>query len=121
MKSKDCEKKTIEYRHRLWGIHLGVDDTDHISFFCPKCNKPMEIIEVVSKKMQIDMEGTKDYCTWIYLVCNKCKELGQRKFYWNNKLHDYRGAFYCGQRTDNIPRDEHIRIMIEMCEREEKK
>lgn len=93
MKTKNCDKLTEKYRHDLSNIQLGVDDTDHICFFCPKCKQPLEIIAVETMNNFYDGK-TRENCTWIYMVCHNCKILGQRKFYW--KSEDGR---YCWQKT----------------------
>lgn len=85
-KSKDCEKKTEEYKHNCDNIQIGIDCTDHICFFCDKCEQPLKVIEVKNRNVAITMNGKKrDNCTWVYLVCDFCKSLGQRKFYWTSE------------------------------------
>lgn len=64
------------------GIVIGVDDTDHIAFFCPYCKSTLKIIRVTTKNVIIDFEHNKDNCTWINLKCPNCKRVGHRKFYW---------------------------------------
>lgn len=97
MKNKDCEKLSIEYGQGLYNIQVGLDSTDHICFYCPICKMPMEIVEVFSKKVIIDFEKNRDYCTWVYLVCHTCKRFGQRKFYWNTE-----DGKFCFQKTFDI-------------------
>ena len=94
MKIKKAEIVSEGYSHSMFNIQIGIDDTDHICFFCPKCKNPLEVIEVLSKRIVIDFEENKDNCTWIYLVCHNCKLLGKRKFYW--KIEDGR---FCWQKT----------------------
>jgi uncharacterized protein with PIN domain len=61
-------------------IEVGVDDTDHMVFFCPKCsNELMKVKSVYTKKEP-------DKCTIISLICPVCKTTGMRKFYWVGKL-----------------------------------
>jgi len=87
MKIKEFDKymNLNEYKQGLSDIQIGIDDTDHITFFCPKCSKAMKVLEVFSKKIVIDLEKNKDNCTWILLVCKECKRIGQRKFYWESE------------------------------------
>ena len=84
------KKSTKEYAWGLSNIQIGIDDTDHICFFCPECNFPLKVSEVKTDKNKI----TKEKCTWIILACHNCKRIGQRKFYWTTET----GKF-CIQRT----------------------
>lgn len=94
MKSKNYKSKW-DYRNYVHNIQIGIDDTDHIVFICNKCMNPLEVIEVFSKNIAITTDGKiKDNCTWIELVCNKCKSSGQRKFYWESE-----DGEFCWQRT----------------------
>jgi len=69
-------------------IQVGIDDTDHIVFYCPKCKETMTIQSVNTEK------DPSDNCTMVYLECKKCNIEGKRKFYW--KTDD--GKF-CHQKT----------------------
>lgn len=62
-------------------IHIGIDDTDHMAFFC-RCNKAMRVERVKTDKVTVDFKRKKtDNCTWVYLRC-ECGNIGWRKFYW---------------------------------------
>lgn len=102
MKTKDCEDVTIKYKHMRQN-YLGVDSTDHIAFFCKRCRKTMRVIEIVTRKAVYSSDFGKDNCTWIYLVCDKCEVLQQRKFYW--KSEDGR---FCLNITDKMPKTNKI-------------
>jgi len=104
MKTKNSEIKSAKYKHGLYDIQLGVDGTDHVAFFCPDCNRVMKVIEVISRNIAVTTDGkTKDNCTWIYLVCDNCKRLGQRKFYWSEETGEY-----CWQKTNKKKGEEKI-------------
>lgn len=83
-------------------IPIGVDDTDHIAFFCPECrdingiNSPMFVTKVYTNRMVVNTRtGAKDKCTWIHLKCPTCNDAGQRKFYWKGEDEEN-----CRHRTD---------------------
>jgi hypothetical protein len=71
-------------------IIIGVDDTDHFTFFCPKCLNVMKV-----KKVNYYPEIGGDKQTSFLLDCSKCDFSGIRKIYWN-----YDGDF-CNQITHN--------------------
>jgi hypothetical protein len=82
--------------HGVTGIQVGVDGTDHMAFFCPKCRSPMAVRKVQTRrKMVVNTKtGETDNCTYVYLQCKSCKTVGgQRKFYWNDD------GSYCKDRT----------------------
>jgi predicted RNA-binding Zn-ribbon protein involved in translation (DUF1610 family) len=56
--------------HGVHGIQIGVDDTDHIAFFCPKCGSAMAVRKVQTRrKMLVNTRtGKTDNCTYVY--CN---------------------------------------------------
>jgi len=69
-------------------IEVGVDDTNHMIFFCPKCsNELMRVKSIYTAKEP-------DKCTTIRLICPVCKTTGMRKFYWVGKLSErkYKGT-----------------------------
>lgn len=70
------------------GIPIGVDDTDHIAFFCPNCGKAMTVSSVGASG------PPHNQCTHIFLRC-ACGTRGQRKFY-----HTTDDGKYCTHRTD---------------------
>ena len=63
-------------------VQVGVDTTDHMSFFC-ECGKTMKVTNVRTIKwMTVNYNtGHKDNCTWVYVEC-VCGKEGHRKFYW---------------------------------------
>ena len=65
------------------GIAVGVDDTDHMVFFCPECDKPLRVLNLFKT---ISLSG--EHCTNIQLAC-ACGFKGQRKFYWSDPGTDY--------------------------------
>lgn len=74
-------------------VQIGIDDTDHMVFICNVCKKPMEVIEVFTKKDCYDGK-IKENCTWIKIKCNDCKMLSQKKFYWKSE-----DGKFCWKRT----------------------
>lgn len=62
-------------------IHCGVDDTDHLAFFCDGCRSMLNVERVETRRVQV-APGKTDSCTWVYLVCPKHGKMGWRKFYW---------------------------------------
>ncbi len=94
MKNQKYRQPCIDYGH-VSNVVIGVDSTDHIAFFCPRCKKTMNVAQCFTKKIVVTMDGNKkDYCTWISLICDDCKVHSQRKFYW--MVEDGR---YCSQLT----------------------
>jgi len=80
------------------GIQVGVDQSDHMAFFCPKCGSVMVVRNVrTRRKMLVNTRtGETDNCTYVYLQCNSCKTIGgKRKFYWNDD------GTYCDDRTSS--------------------
>ena len=77
-------------------VQIGIDDTDHISFFCNECNKVMKVFDCYNRNYfkKIESKSEKDKVTYIKLFCLNCKKVGYRKFYWT--LED--GKF-CWQKT----------------------
>jgi hypothetical protein len=79
------------------GVPIGVDETDHIAFFCPQCDRVLTVTSVVTKRVLVNANtGNKDKCTWVRLHCSSCRVGDQRKFYWTTE----RGE-YCDERTDH--------------------
>ena len=106
MKIKNYETLR-EYKHKNYAVQIGVDDTDHMVFICESCKNPLEVISVESKKVSISMNGKeRDNCTWIEVVCHKCKSFEIRKFYW--KSEDGR---YCWHRTYKFSEEEMKRVL----------
>jgi hypothetical protein len=62
------------------GVVVGVDATDHLFFFCPKCAGSM-FVESVNT-----CQGDQ-LVTSIELLCDKCDTRDQRKVYWNAQVH----------------------------------
>ncbi len=86
VKTKDFEKIVDEYDQDCNNVQLGIDSTDHIVFICNECKNTLEVKEVLTKNIVINPDDkTKDNCTWIYIVCHNCKNLGVRKFYWKSE------------------------------------
>ena len=79
-------------------IPIGVDQTDHVAFFCPDCDGAMLVTKVLTEDVVVDsVLGTYDKCTWIQLHCPACKtDKGHRKFYWKTE-----DGVYCTERTDS--------------------
>lgn len=67
---------------RSWihGVRVGADDTDHLDFFCPRCQAPMWV-----QSVQTTGRGD-DKVTRIRLGCDDCGAEGQRKTYWNAQV-----------------------------------
>lgn len=80
------------------GIVIGVDDTDHVAFYCPDCDVAMKVFRVFTQRINVSDKGDKDKCTWVYLRCRNCKGEGQRKFYWT--IED---GMYCDDKTSTTP------------------
>lgn len=78
-------------------IPIGVDDTDHIAFFCPYCDKALTITRVLTQNVIVRTPPDKyDKCTWIYTRCKPCRiDTGFRKFYWTVE-----DGQFCTNRTD---------------------
>ena len=86
-------------------IIIGIDDTDHIAFFCPACQHqervvaPMKAVKVQTQTVVVDAriphKPKHDKCTWIHLKCGTCGLTGFRKFYWTCE-----DGEYCTDRTD---------------------
>jgi transcription elongation factor Elf1 len=62
------------------GVIVDTDKTDHITFYCSRCNKKMEVIKLNDNELPVDGK-----VTYITLKCNNCNREGTRKFCWNNK------------------------------------
>ena len=77
-------------------IQLGVDDTDHVAFFCPQCEAVMKVTKVQTEKVLVNTaSGKHDKCTWIHCACPTHGNVGWRKFYWTVE-----DGEYCKHRTD---------------------
>ena len=71
-------------------IQLGIDDTDHVGFFCPRCKAGMKVTKVQTEKVLVDANtGKHDKCTWIHCACPTHGNVGWRKFYWTVGHSDY--------------------------------
>jgi hypothetical protein len=82
MKSNKCEKLSCDYSHNL-NTRITFDNTDHFNLLCNNCLSILEVIEIKSIVIRDYKGKNKDYCSYIYCVCHKCKSLGKRKIYWN--------------------------------------
>jgi hypothetical protein len=79
-------------------IQAGVDDTDHIAFFCGECGSVLKVEKVHTDKVVVRVSPrTEDKCTWVHCVCPKHGRIGWRKFYWTC---DDGGHEYDRHRTD---------------------
>ena len=77
-------------------IQLGVDDTDHVAFFCPQCKSVMKVTKVQTQRVLVNTNtGKHDKCTWIHCSCPTHGNVGWRKFYWTVE-----DGQYCDDRTD---------------------
>ena len=76
-------------------IQLGVDNTDHLAFFCPHCKAVMKVTKVQTERAIVNTRaGKHDKCTWIHCACPKHGNVGWRKFYWTVE-----DGQYCDART----------------------
>jgi hypothetical protein len=70
-------------------IRIGVDSTDHIAFFCPRCLIAMKVEKVSTEKVLVNAKTKKyDKCTWIHCECIHHGKMGWRKFYWTVETGD---------------------------------
>ena len=72
------------------GIIIGVDDTDHFTFFCPECESIMRIYNT--------MEHEGSGVVVLSAKCLKCKSEGQRKIY---RYGDEKIGKFCVFKTNN--------------------
>lgn len=72
------------YSNVISNVPVGVDETDHMGFFCPKCDVTMIVTGVETQHLVMKEKdlSSRDNCTWVRLRCPKCAEQGKRKFYW---------------------------------------
>lgn len=82
------------------GIIVATDETDHIAFFCPKCDKAMSVLRVSTS--ETDGLMTDKSVTHIYLKCSGCGYDHWRKFDWAGKT-----AQICQHRTDRSEPQSH--------------
>lgn len=94
-------KKLIETKHPEFymGGGVGIDTTDHLTFFCRRCKKGVEIVKVTRQnikyskkllKMNPDVKPV-EKCTFVSFYCESCNLISYLKFYWNHTgIHDYR-------------------------------
>ena len=76
-------------------IQIGVDNTDHIAFFCRTCGEAMKVTMVKTVRMLVNSNtGKMDKCTWIQCTCRVHGGQGHRKFYWTTE-----DGFYCDDKT----------------------
>jgi hypothetical protein len=62
-------------------VAIGVDDTDHVAFFCPECKGVMTVTNVDTNGVLRKVPAA-NACTNVYLKCTKCGNKDWRKFYW---------------------------------------
>lgn len=86
-------------KHGFGAIRAGVDDTDHICFFCKECNQRLTVKKVLTRRIQDKTKSRK--CTWIYMSCDDHGEVGWLKFYWDGSGHEW-----CRHRTHKTPKIE---------------
>ena len=69
-------------------VQIAKDSSDHISFFCKKCDKQYKIIgvETISAMTMQSM----DKCTYINLHCENCGKTTHKKFYWKLNTENWR-------------------------------
>lgn len=83
------------------GVQIGVDCTDHVSFFCDTCGRPLIVTDVETSYIVVDgNSGQRDNCTWIRFWCPSHGVSKSRKFYWSTD--DASNARY---RTQPIDRE----------------
>lgn len=71
------------------GAVIGVDDTDHVAFFCEVCGSEMEVSDVETVRK---VGGTGSSCTLIQLACKK-GHTAVRKFYWR-RTEPLKGCYF---------------------------
>ena len=71
-------------------IEVGIDDTDHIGFFCD-CGYQADVTRVRTEKVIVKTGPPREMgqCTWINCRCPKHGDIGWRKFYWAVDTDDY--------------------------------
>ncbi len=76
-------------------IQIGIDDTDHIAFFCGQCKSVMKVTKTETHKVCVNTTtGKHDKCTWIHCQCPTHGNVGWRKFYWTVE-----NGGYCRHKT----------------------
>lgn len=96
--NKIYHEHLMEQREAKSGVHLfdipcGVDDSDHLVFFCPVCDVTMEVQRATTSEMP-SLKQRK--VTRFMLRCPNCRGTGCRKIYWKE------AGGYCTHRTDKM-------------------
>lgn len=63
------------------------DDTDHVAFYCPRCNKEASISNLAYYKATTKLDNPTQ-TLYFELYCTNCRSRGHKKMYPNLKLGD---------------------------------
>lgn len=80
-----------EHASRLTGssrkFDARIDDTDHVAFYCEKCEREVRVVKMILYKESSDKHKLKlIYTLWLELFCETCGASDKKKMYMNSPV-----------------------------------
>ena len=97
------------------GVQIGINNSAHLVFICPKCKYFLNTTKVYEHRYKGKSTNRE---TFIYLHCNECNRNFEIKFYWEQLIHG-RTCFFRTYEHDKEDALKEVDRLIEI-ERKEK-